>query len=269
MFVLTGALTFMVCGNIWAGVSPEEIGKLGSELTPLGAEMEGNADGSIPKWNGCPSFENTPLKKLQAGDRRWDPYADEKPEYTVTAGNLAQYESLLSDGVKFLIKKYPETMRLEVYPTHRNHCAPEWVYEATKENATRASLVTEGNNDGVVGAINGIPFPVPKSAAEVRWNGNLRWRGASFESKVRHYSMTTSGDRVLGSQAMQMDQFEFYRQGISPEDYAAKGYPEWFFLQLTNAPSFRAGEGTVSASSIKRSGGRTKSLAIPCWPEEG
>ncbi len=34
-----------------AAVSPEEAARLGKDLTPMGAEMAGNADGSIPPWN--------------------------------------------------------------------------------------------------------------------------------------------------------------------------------------------------------------------------
>ncbi|MGA4817216.1 hypothetical protein ACPA9J_30810 [Pseudomonas aeruginosa] len=35
-----------------AAVSPDEAAKLGSSLTPIGAQKEGNADGSIPAWTG-------------------------------------------------------------------------------------------------------------------------------------------------------------------------------------------------------------------------
>lgn len=35
-----------------AAVSPEQVARLKTELTPLGAERAGNADGSIPAWDG-------------------------------------------------------------------------------------------------------------------------------------------------------------------------------------------------------------------------
>lgn len=235
-------------GDALAAVSEADAARLGKELTPLGAERAGNADGSIPEWKGCPDL-SAPLDQIKAGDRRWDPYANEKPLYTVTAANMAQYADKLSEGVRALLQKYPDTMKLDVYPTHRNHCAPDWVYQATAKNAVNAKRVVDGDNDGVEGAINGIPFPIPQEGVEVRWNTSMRWRGQSFETKVRHYSMTTSGDRVLGTQSVQYDQFEAYRQGISPEDYAAKGYLGWLFMQITDAPSFRAGEGLVTRDS--------------------
>lgn len=243
------AVTSALFGSVaQAAVSEAEAAKLGKELTPLGAERAGNKDGSIPEWKGCPNLQ-APMEKLKSGDRRWDPYANEKPLYTVTAANMGQYASKLSDGVRALLEKYPEAMKLNVYPTHRNHCAPDWVYQATDKNATNAKMVKAGDNEGVEGAVNGIAFPIPKSGAEVRWNHVFRWRGEAYDSKLRHYSMTTGGDRVLGTQALQTDQYEVYRKGMTPQQYAEKGYLGWLTMQSTDAPSFRAGEGVVLRDS--------------------
>ena len=40
------------CSIAVAGLSPEQIARLGADLTPLGAEKAGNADGTIPEWTG-------------------------------------------------------------------------------------------------------------------------------------------------------------------------------------------------------------------------
>jgi len=42
----------LVAPAAMAKVSEVEAAKLGNELTPLGAEKAGNADGSIPAWDG-------------------------------------------------------------------------------------------------------------------------------------------------------------------------------------------------------------------------
>ncbi len=42
----------LLASSVMAAVSPEEAAKLGTSLTPLGAEKAGNADGSIPEWTG-------------------------------------------------------------------------------------------------------------------------------------------------------------------------------------------------------------------------
>lgn len=51
--VQIGALGLsLLATNVLAAVSPDEAATLGTTLTPLGAEMAGNADGSIPAWTG-------------------------------------------------------------------------------------------------------------------------------------------------------------------------------------------------------------------------
>jgi len=228
----------------FGAVPADEAAKLKTVLTPFGAERAGNKDGSIPEWKGCPDLK-APIEKLKSGDRRWDPFESEKPLFTITAANAKQYADKLSEGAQALLAKYPDTMRLNVYKTHRTHCAPESVYESTFKNATTARLVESGPNSGVQAAVGGIAFPIPKNGLEARWNHNFRWRGTSWEMKLRHFSMTASGDRVLGTQALQYDQFEHYRPGVTPEQYEKNGSLSWLFLQLTDAPSFRAGEGLV------------------------
>ncbi len=237
------AVIFSVMGSVHAAVTAEQAAKLKTTLTPLGAERAGNKEGSIPEWKGCPDLK-APMEKLKSGDRRWDPYEAEKPVATINAANAAQYAENLSEGVQALLKKYP-TMHLNVFKTHRTHCAPEAVYENTFKNATAASLIEAGANSGIKGALGGIPFPIPKTGLEARWNHNLRWRGTSWESRVRHYSWTTGGDRVLGTQATQFDQFEHYRPNLSADQLEKSGDLGFLFLQMTEAPSFRAGEGLL------------------------
>ena len=65
-----------------AAVSAEEAAKLKTELTPLGAERAGNKEGTIPAWSGG---YTTPIAGFQNGGRRGDPFAGEKPLYSVTA----------------------------------------------------------------------------------------------------------------------------------------------------------------------------------------
>lgn len=53
MILQCGALALsLLAANVMAAVSPDEANKLGTSLTPLGAEKAGNADGSIPAWTG-------------------------------------------------------------------------------------------------------------------------------------------------------------------------------------------------------------------------
>ena len=43
---------WLVAAAVAGGVSAEEAAHLGKDLTPLGAEAAGNADGTIPPWTG-------------------------------------------------------------------------------------------------------------------------------------------------------------------------------------------------------------------------
>ena len=42
----------LFAASVMAAVSADEAAKLGTTLTPIGAEKAGNADGSIPEWTG-------------------------------------------------------------------------------------------------------------------------------------------------------------------------------------------------------------------------
>ncbi|MEN9892638.1 MAG: hypothetical protein RLY78_2933, partial [Pseudomonadota bacterium] len=95
--------------------------RLKADLTPFGAEKAGNKDGSIPAWTGGLATA-TPGDK--PGGRRGDPFKDEKPLFSITARNAAQYADRLSDGTQALLKKYPDSYRVDVYKTHRTAAAP-------------------------------------------------------------------------------------------------------------------------------------------------
>ena len=77
------ALFFSAAVN--AVVSPEQVERLGNDLTPLGAEMAGNADGSIPAWD--PSNMVVPPGFEPFSGNYPNPYADEKPLFTIDASN--------------------------------------------------------------------------------------------------------------------------------------------------------------------------------------
>ncbi|OGB67030.1 MAG: hypothetical protein A2496_02105 [Burkholderiales bacterium RIFOXYC12_FULL_60_6] len=225
-----------------AGVSPDEAAKLKSELTPLGAEKAGNKDGSIPAWTGG---YTTPIAGDKPGGRRGDPFKDEKLVFSITAKNLEQYADKLTDGTKAMLKKYPDTYRVDVYKTHRTASAPQWVYDNTFKNATRAKLV----GDKVEGAFGGIPFPVPKVGAEVMWNHLLRWRGTDWQFHTNMYQLTSDGKAVLATDGVGDQQMPYYQKDGDPESFATSG--EFWLVRLVNAgPPIRAGEAIVGRENV-------------------
>jgi hypothetical protein len=100
---LIGALAALP-GLTLAAVSAEEAARLGTTLTPIGAEKAGNADGSIPAWTGG---QTTAVPGFVPGGHYPDPYADDRPLFTITAANAQQYRDKLSPGQLALLQRYP------------------------------------------------------------------------------------------------------------------------------------------------------------------
>ena len=172
-----------------AKISSQEAAKLSKELTPFGAVRGANADGSIPEWTGGIT---TPPAGYSVGDHHQDPFAEDKPLYTITAKNLAQYKDLLTPGQVKLFETYPDTYKMSVYKTRRSASYPEHVYQATLDNATKSELVEGGN--GIIEAAIGVPFPVPKDGLEAIWNHILRYRGEKIVREGGQAAPTASGD---------------------------------------------------------------------------
>ena len=88
-------------GTLHAGVGADQAARLGADLTPVGAEKAGNKDGSIPAWDGKGVAAPAGWK---AGGEYPDPYRGEKPLYSVTKDNLAQYAGIVSEGTQALAR---------------------------------------------------------------------------------------------------------------------------------------------------------------------
>ena len=56
----------------FAAVSADQADRLGKDLTPMGGEKAGNADGTIPAWDGGIT---TPPAGYEKGMHHPDPYA--------------------------------------------------------------------------------------------------------------------------------------------------------------------------------------------------
>ena len=240
LFISTFCVLLIGTHAAMAGVSAKEAEKLKTTLTPLGAERAGNAEGTIPAWNGGLT---TPAPGFVNGGQRPDPFPDEKPLFSITARNMDQYAEKLTDGVKFLLRKYPETYRLDVYPTHRTAAAPQWVYENTFKNATRGKI------EGYIptGVYGGIPFPIPQSGIEVMWNHMLLWRGVSLHIDLSSYLVTANGKRVKMAEATNNLQMPYYFQDGSVEDFNGN---YWSIRNKNSGPPIRTGEGITARENF-------------------
>lgn len=160
-----------------AKVSADKAAALGTTLTPVGAVEAGNAEGTIPAWNGGmkqlgPMFANY---KRGSGEYYPDPFPEDKPLFRISAANLAKYQQALPEGAITRLKQDPK-LYYNVYPTRRTATYPDAIYAATQANALTAELL---GDDQVQGAQLGFPFPIPSSGAEAMVNHRLRYRGDS------------------------------------------------------------------------------------------
>ena len=161
MILQCGVLALsLLAANVMAAVSPEEAAKLGTTLTPVGAEKAGNADGSIPAWTG-----GIP-KNAGAVDSKGflaDPFANEKPLFVITAATVDKYKDKLSDGQVAMFKRYPETYKIPVYPTHRTVNLPPDIYESIKRSALNVKPINDGNGLENFTGNRYYAFPIPKN----------------------------------------------------------------------------------------------------------
>ena len=188
--IAAAAAALLVAPLSWAKATPAEIERLGKDLTCVGAERAGNADGSIPpyagKWLGAPQGVH-----YASGQPYADPYAADKPLFVINSANAEQYAARLSDGQKALLKKYPQSFRMAVYPSRRDFRYADWVCDAAKKSAAIANVVDEG--EGVDALTGAAPFPLPKTGFELLWNSMLpRAPGRRSPPTTRPWSIRTA-----------------------------------------------------------------------------
>ena len=221
----------LLATSVIAAVPQAEADKLGKSLTPMGAEMAGNADGSIPAWKPMAKNAGTVDSKGFLSN----PFASEKPLFTITAQNVDQYKEKLAPGQYAMFKRYPETFKMPVYPSHRGATVPDDVFAAIKKNATNTKLVSGGN--GLENFETAIPFPIPKSGVEVIWNHITRYRGGSVTRLVTQATPQPNGSFSL---VYFQDQFVF-RDKMKDYDPANPGNILFYFKQKVTAPARLAG----------------------------
>jgi hypothetical protein len=224
-------LTFLSIGQSQA-LAAAEYDLLGSELTPIGAERAGNADGSIPSWEGG----------LREAPEGWspgnsDPFGDDPVLFSVDASNVSQYRNLLPEGQVALINAYPG-YRMDVYPSRRSCAIPEEVAERTKAFAGQGRIAADGwrleMGDGAT-----VPFPIPQSGIEVMWNYKLRYMAMGRRAQISFLMREANG----ALNEVQQWAFEYYPYNEpSVREPGDTGGIEAKLLYEVLSPSSRAGE---------------------------
>lgn len=203
LIVATMALAWGVQAH--ATATPEEAKALGVTLSPVGATMAANKDGSIPAYTG--GLTTPPAGFVKGEGTRPDPFASEKPKASITGANMGQYADKLTEGTKELLKKNA-SYRVDIYPTHRTAFFPKSVLEATQRNATKAKTAGEGRV--LEGAAGGYPFPIPKDGYEVMWNHLTRYMGVGYRQAFKAFNVDSSGSATLSTAGVITQDFPYH-----------------------------------------------------------
>ena len=157
------------------------------DLTTIGAERAGNAEGTIPAWNGGIT---EPPGPFSPGDWHPDPFADDEILFTINSENVEKYSDRLTAGHQAMIAKYP-SYHLNVYPARRSASFPESVLEHTRKYSGKARVIDDGA--GVAGVIQGIPFPHPANGEQTIWNARLNYKAGGYRGYFTQAVTTSSG----------------------------------------------------------------------------
>ncbi|POA55553.1 MULTISPECIES: DUF1329 domain-containing protein [Pseudomonas] len=220
--------------NLMAAVSPDEAAKLGTSLTPVGAQKAGNADGTIPAWTGGIA------KNAGAVDSKGflaDPFANEKPLFVITAATVDQYKDKLSAGQVAMFKRYPDSYRIPVYPTHRSVGLPPEIYESAKRSALGVTTTNDGNGLANFTGNRYYAFPLPKNGIEVLWNHLTRYHGGNQKRIVTQVTPQTNGSYT----SIRFEEEVAAPQLIPDLDPAKAANVQNFFKQSVTAPARLAG----------------------------
>ncbi|MFO7963665.1 MAG: DUF1329 domain-containing protein [Desulfobacterales bacterium] len=246
------SILLLVIGFLWAAlplqakVSVEEAERLKKDLTPTGAERAGNADGTIPAWEGgLTAIPDNVQYDPASGGTFPDPFADDEILFTITAENMGEYADKLSDGVKEMFKKYPETWKMHVYPSRRTFAAPQWVYDNTYQNALTFELTEDKN--GARGGYAGVPFPIPKHGAEVVFNHQCRWSGGDHGELTRCWLVHANGSKTVGGGAYYTFDVPYYDKDGSLETWS--GWLSGVLIEYFE-PARRKGEIILSIAPL-------------------
>ena len=218
----------------------------GTSLSPAGAFIAGNQNGSIPSYNGKAEFIPGWLPEKPRID--YSKYKDEKPILTIDATNVDNYSDKLSAGQVAFIKQ-TKGYAMDIYPSHRDCTLPDFAQQNSKKNITEAKTSADG--DVLLTAqLPGVPFPIPKNGAEVMWNFLTRYRGVAidFGEDWTLVSPRLGSSDFLKVKQKQFNLFPWARQGSTTPKQIDDKLGALFFQTLE--PAALAGQGLVGATSF-------------------
>lgn len=250
------AFTILGLVAMLAGASPAaaaDASRLGTELTPAGAEKGPNKDGSIPAWPGNEAQQSGwSYGQLRAA--HWTHKGD-KPLMSIDASNADKYADRLSPGQLAMLKQI-KGYRMDVYPTRRSCGVPDFVAENTKKNVAAAKVGADGWSlkEAVV---PGVPFPMPTTGTEAMWNAKMRYRGVGIDYKN---TVTSVSPRKGGSDWIRAGQefTSFMPWGVKGSTALSKlPQVDYYAYFAYNSPTALAGQALVITFALDQPGSET------------
>lgn len=192
-------------------------------LTPVGAQIVGNADDSIPPWSGR---LDSAQGELNTDEGYRDPFPGERVLYYIDRQNLSRYRNKLSDGLAALVESNKD-FRIPVYRSKRSVTFPG---EQLKQQRTKGAKGCSINWEQCV-----VPYPVPQNGIEVMTNHLRRYRGGSIERSfdtvsVKNGRVTRIGAREIKVFRSNMDDpprdssFAYLIEFLSPPEFVGTIY---------------------------------------------
>ncbi len=124
-----------------------------------------------------------------------DPFSSDQVLLTINVKNYTKYkDTILTPGQIKMFEAYPDTFKINVYPSRRSCAVPPEVLELTDNNAL---LIDDG--EGVEGIVGSIPFPNPTEALHHVWNHILRYRGVEIYGASPFYIINPDGTHTFGA----------------------------------------------------------------------
>ena len=177
---------------------------------------------------------NKPIKSFDEGENSYpNPFSNDNIIFTIDKNNFNSFaQDLLTPGQIEMFKLYPESFKMNIYPSRRSCSVPPEVIKLTKSNSI---LTDEG--EGIEGIIGSIPFPNPTEALHHVWNHILRYRGVNIAGASPFYIVNTDGSVTYG--AGEAVAINFWNPFIQSE----KGLQGMLMTKVTHPP--RLADATV------------------------
>ncbi|CAG4906144.1 DUF1329 domain-containing protein [Paraburkholderia saeva] len=213
-----------------------------------GMDKAASADGKIPAYAG-PQASPVDWSYGKVRGDFWK-HKGEKPLYSIDASNVDKYADRLTPGQIQLVKQ-KKGYRMDVYQTHRECGAPDFVQANMEKNATQAKLDAAGESLETA-ALPGMPFPAPKNGAEAMWDHLARYRGVGMEwqKAITGASPRPGSSEWILAESKQTVFFPWGKKGVTTPQQAGILYGIYFAYQT---PAALAGQGLVQRDFFDKS----------------